>query len=413
MHTKKENTPVVLRGINKKKREDMKKEALIITTISGFVPQFEMNNVQILQNIGYRVHYASNFQNPHYGSDNHRLNGTGIVCHQVDFVRSPFRIRENLRAYRQLKAILGEVSFDLIHCHTPMGGVLGRLAAESIRKKQIRNNKKEIPIKEKNNSDKPIKVIYTAHGFHFFRGAPLVNWLFYYPIERWLAHITDILITINKEDYVRAQHFRLRKNGKVWKVNGVGIDSKAYQQLSVDCEKKRKELGFTTDEIIFLSVGELTKRKNHQIVIRTLASMKEECKQNKIRYLICGEGPERKKLIRMIQKYGMEQIVILLGYRNDIKELLAISDCFIFPSKQEGLPVAVMEAMAAGKVCICSDIRGNRDLAEPKELVKNQSIKEYQNKIREFLNGSRSEKRNMQPYSISFIKKTMLALYRQ
>lgn len=373
------------------------KNALIITTVSGFVPQFEKNNVEILQKMGYCVHYASNFRNPHYGFDNQRLKGTGIICHQVDLERSPFCIKKNLQAYRQVKDLLKEISFDLIHCHTPMGGVIGRVAVEKFRKK----------------SQKEIKVFYTAHGFHFFHGAPLINWLFYYPIERWLAHYTDFLITINTEDYRQAKRFHLRKNGKVWKINGVGINIEAYQNILIDKEKKRKELGVTSEEFIFLSVGELTKRKNHQVVIQALAGIKEECKQNKVRYFICGEGPERKNLMYSIKKNGLEGIVSLLGYRSDIKELLMIADCFIFPSKQEGLPVALLEAVAAGKICICSDIRGNRDLMERENLVKKQRIKEYQNKIQKVLNMRYLKEKKLQRYSEDTIKKRMFLIYQK
>lgn len=381
------------------------KNVLIITTVSGFVPQFEMNNVQILQKMGYCVHYASNFQNPHYGFDNQRLEGTEIICHQVDFERSPYCIRNNLKAYRQIKSLLKEISFDFIHCHTPMGGVIGRLAVESFRRKQQQR--------------KEIKILYTVHGFHFFRSAPLVNWIFYYPVEWWLAHYTDYLITINKEDYKRAKQFRLRRGGKVWKVNGVGIDIEAYRYISINCEKKRKELGINTDEFVLLSVGELTRRKNHQIVIQALAAMKQECKRNRVRYFICGEGPERSRLTRLIRKNGLEKIVFLLGYRSDIKELLAIANCFIFPSKQEGLPVALMEAIAAEKVCICSDIRGNRDLVSPEALVKKQTRREYKKKIQKVLKEYHLKREKIQRYSSLVmnsrlsIKKNMYIIYQQ
>lgn len=355
------------------------KKALLITTVSGFVPQFELNHVQILQEMGYEVHYASNFYHPHYGSDNRRLEGTGMICHQVDFERSPFRIKENRKAYQQLKAVLEGNTFDLIHCHTPMGGVLGRLAAEHCRKIQ----------KKKEGFS---KVFYTAHGFHFYRGAPWKNWLLYYPIEWWLASYTDVLITINQEDYLRARKFRLRKTmerkGRVEKVNGVGIDVNRYQNRSdlvKQSEKKRKELGISFDAYIFISVGELTKRKNHQIVLKALASIKEECKKSKVRYVICGEGPERKRLTKLIRQYHLEKIVSLFGYRTDIGELLIASDCFVFPSKQEGLPVALMEAKAVGLPCICSDIRGNRELAKPEELVKTNNSRAYQKKIKQRL----------------------------
>ncbi|MCX4268829.1 MAG: glycosyltransferase family 4 protein [Lachnospiraceae bacterium] len=376
------------------------KNVLIITTVSGFVPQFERNNLKILQNMGYCVHYASNFKNPHYGFDNQRLKGTGIICHQVDFERSPFCIRQNLQAYRQVKDLLKKIPFDFIHCHTPMGGVIGRLAAENFRRK-------------KQEEQTEIKVLYTAHGFHFFRGAPLLNWLLYYPAERWLAHYTDSLITINNEDYRRAKRFHLRKNGTVWKVNGVGINMEAYQNITIDREKKRKELGAAADEFIFLSVGELTKRKNHQVVIRALAGIKEECNKNKVRYFICGEGAEREHLLALIKKNGLEKIVRLLGYRDDIKDLLLVSDCFLFPSKQEGLPVALLEAVAAGKICIGSDIRGNRELIARENLVKRQKVKEYQNKIRKVLKEHDLREEKLGRYSEDAVKKRMSIIYKQ
>lgn len=329
---------VVLRGIN-----NMKK-ALIVTTISGFVPQFEMNNVFTLQKMGYEVHYASNFHNPHYGSDNHRLDGTGIICHQIDFVRSPFHVAANLKAYRQLYILLQEQMFDFIHCHTPMGGVLGRLAAEQNRRKQ----------------HVTCRVIYTAHGFHFFRGAPFINWIFYYPVERWLAHFTDILITINREDYQRAKRFHLRRlEGKVEKVNGVGIDVTYYQKITIDREAVRKEIGVKKGQLFFLSIGELNRNKNHRIMIEALAKIKKD-----ICYVICGEGKSKKNLEKLIKKYQLENKVQLLGYRRDIPELLKAADLFVLPSFREGLSLSLQEAMACGVPVIASDIRGNRELID-------------------------------------------------
>ena len=171
--------------------EKSMKRALIITTVSGFVPQFEMNNVKILQNLGYEVHYAANYYMPVYTDNNERLEGTGIIQHQIDFVRSPYNIGKNIKALNQLVSLMREIKFHLVHCHTPMGGVLGRIAAHK-------------------TNTKP--VIYTAHGFHFYKGAPVWNWLFFYPVERFLAKWTDCLITINKEDYARAKKFNTRIN---------------------------------------------------------------------------------------------------------------------------------------------------------------------------------------------------------
>lgn len=318
-------------------------KVLLVTTVSGFVPQFEMGNVRILQEMGYEVHYATNYNMPAYGNDNSRLDGTGIVRHQVDFHRSPYRIRENVKAYRQLKKVLCEDRYSLVHCHTPMGAALARLAAH-------------------NTHTAP--VVYTAHGFHFFTGAKALNWLVYYTAEKIFAHWTDVLITINQEDYDRAsKHFHMRKRmwhkGCVKKINGVGIDLGKYRDVQVDRAAKRKELGLADDDYVFVSVGELIHRKNHQIVIRALAQMKTD---KSVKYIICGQGDLQQDLEKLIQECGVEDKVKLLGYRTDVKEILKASDCFIFPSKQEGLPVALMEAMASGVPVLCSKIRGNVDL---------------------------------------------------
>ncbi len=234
-----------------------------------------------------------------------------------------------------------------------MGGVLGRLAAKYSQKREKQR----------------AYVCYTAHGFHFFRGAPLRNWLFYYPIERWLAHYTDCLITVNREDYQLAKTFRLRKRkgiaGRVERVNGVGIEVGDYQKLSgVENEIKkqkiawiRKKLGIEESMLFFLSVGELNSNKNHKIVIQALAKSRAN-----IFYAICGEGDSRLLLQRMIQRYHLENRVKLLGYREDILELLRAADVFVFPSLREGLSLSLQEAMASGLPVIASDIRGNREL---------------------------------------------------
>lgn len=391
------------------------KNALIITTVSGFVPQFEMNNVKILQDMGYRVHFASNFQNPHYGSDNHRLDETGIVCHQVDFVRSPFRIRENLLAYRQLKAVLEKIPFELVHCHTPMGGVLGRLAAESVRRKQAGGCKSKERKRKAENTDgtRESKVIYTAHGFHFFRGASPVNWLLYYPVERWLAHYTDTLITINEEDYMRAQQFRLRQGGQVRKVNGVGISLSALEGKT-NREAVRRELGILPDEFIFLSIGELSKRKNHQIVIKALKELEKKRDISKIRYMICGEGSKREALKKLIQKYSLEKNVILMGYQEDVAIFLKAADCFLFPSLQEGLPVALLEAMKEGLPIIASNIRGNSELLEGEALIaandKNQLAKAMQKMTA--MKKSRKTYTKLELYEMQHVKEQMQQIYK-
>ena len=343
------------------------KKALIVTTVSGFLFQFEKENVKILQSLGYEIHYASNFSNPVYGKDNKPLESMNIVKHQIDFVRSPYDIVKNVHAYRQLEKLLSEIDFNIIHCHTPMGGVLTRLAAHNQSKKRNKTT---------------FKMIYTAHGFHFYSGAPIINWMCYYSIERLLAHYTDVLITINSEDYERAKKFKLHNHGKVFLIHGVGIDIDKYKVTNINQLEKRRELGISPNDFVFLSIGELSKRKNHQLVIKACRSLSN----NNFKYLICGEGSEKNKLEMLIDKENLNDNIMLVGYRNDIPELLSISDCFIFPSLQEGLSVAMMEAKAAGLPIICTPIRGNTDLYEDGiEYAK--TINEFSDKMQVKMNG--------------------------
>lgn len=319
------------------------KKALLVTTVSGFVPQFEMSNVHILQNMGYEIHYAANYNTPSYGNDNHRLEDTGIIQHQIDFVRSPFHL-QNIKVYKQLKELMMAEHFSLIHCHTPMGGVMARLASRST---------------------KTGPVIYTAHGFHFFTGASIINWLFYYPIERYLSRFTDEQICINKEDYIRAQ--KSFHANHVSYIPGVGLDLKKINK-TIDVTLKKSELGLPIDKIILLSSGELIKRKNHETVIRAIAKLKQDSTTShdnsfdKIHYVICGHGKLIQHLNRLGKELNVSDSISFLGYREDMMEIFQIADIFVFPSFQEGLPVALLEAMAYGLPVICSDIRGCNDL---------------------------------------------------
>lgn len=309
-------------------------KVLLVTTVSGFVPQFEMNNVRILQDMGYEVHYASNYHTPSYGTDNKRLDGTGIIRHQINFVRSPFAIRDNIKVYKQLKNLMTEHNFQLIHCHTPMGGAMARLVAKA-------------------TGTGP--VIYTAHGLHFYKGAPIINWLVYYPAEKYLSRYTDVLITINQEDYYRASGFHAKT---VQYIPGVGIDLERITSISVDKAKKKSELGIHPDSQIILAVGELIKRKNYVTAITAFANAGIS---NAI-LIICGHGVLEDELKTLARQLNVQDRVMFLGYRSDIFEIMKISDIFFFPSYQEGLSVALMEAMAIGMPVICSHIRGNKDL---------------------------------------------------
>ena len=320
------------------------RKALLVTTVSGFVPQFEMNNVRLLQSMGYEVHYAANYNTPSYGNDNHRLDGTGIVRHQIDFVRSPFKAA-NLNVYRQLCSLMRSEHFDLVHCHTPMGGVMARLAAHA-------------------TGTGP--VIYTAHGFHFFKGAAPVNWLCYYPMERFLSRFTDQQICINQEDFACAsKQFHARYTDYI---PGAGFDFRRLPHMSPeDIQLKKQALGLPLNRRILLSSGEFIKRKNHETALRAIAKLVGEFSD--IHYVICGHGQLHDYLQQLVKDLGLEDHVSFPGYRQDILEIYPCADIFVFPSFQEGLPMALLEAMASGLPVVCSDIRGSRDLMEPENAA--------------------------------------------
>ena len=316
------------------------RKVIFVANTARFFVMFEQNNIRLLQSMGYEVHCGSNFEHERDVDAKSILEKLNVTIHQIDIARSPFSVR-NLNAYRQLKALMKQERFDLVDCHTPMGGVLARLAAKAT---------------------KTAPVLYTAHGFHFYKGCPLQNRLIYETIERWLARYTDGLITINEEDYQAAKSFHLR--GKAYKIPGVGIDVKGIHDLKVDRAQKRRELGVPEDAFVMLSVGDLNANKNHSTAIKAFA--KADIPNSY--YLICGEGELRNELNSLAEKLGVSQRVRLLGFRNDVREILKASDLFVFPSFREGLSVALLEAASAGVTCIASNIRGNVDLLEQSQL---------------------------------------------
>lgn len=315
----------------------MARKVLIIANTARFVSLFELHNIRILQGMGYEVHCFCYFENEHNEKQGtvRKLAETGVVLHEADSFRSPFRLK-NIKVYQQLKRLMRKERFDLIDCHTPMGGVLARAAAAAT---------------------KTGPVIYTAHGFHFYKGAPAINWIIYYPAEWFLSHITDVLITINHEDYARARALHAKRTVMI---TGVGLDTEKFESAKTNFEQKRKDFGIPSDSFLIMSVGELNENKNHRVIIRAIAGLKEI----KPYYLICGEGPEKESLQKLAQRLNVENQVIFGGLRSDIHELLKIADCFAFPSKREGLGIAALEAMAAGLPIITSNSGGITEYSE-------------------------------------------------
>lgn len=344
---------------------DKTRHALIVSNTASMIELFNIQNIKLLQEMGYTVDVACNFESGNTCPQETiltlqtKLNSMAVSCHNIKIVRSPFSL-SNIKAYKELKAIISSKHFDIIHCHTPVGGLLARLAARH----------------ERRNGT---KVIYTAHGFHFYKGAPLLNWLIYYPVEKILSYWTDILVTINKEDYLFAKnHMNARQ---IEYIQGIGLD---LNKFNVKCNSYAKRRGLTIpdNKVWLLAVGELITRKNHASLIRAIAPL-----QN-IYLTIAGIGSEHEKLQRLINTLHLSHRVKLLGFRYDIPELCEACDIFALPSFQEGLPVALMEAMAFGKPIVCSHIRGNVDLIDNEKggfLFSPKNIQEIQDALKHVL----------------------------
>jgi len=306
---------------------------LFVATIDQHIRHFHYPFLEWFKNNGYEVHVASNGEEELLHVDKK---------HNIPFERSPFK-SNNIKAYKQLKDLIEANDYKLVHCHTPMGGVITRLASISARKRGL-------------------IVLYTAHGFHFYKGAPKKNWLIYYPVEKLLSRFTDVLITINEEDYELANKKKFKAD-KIELVHGVGIDLKKFRpqtdQLKVEL---RNEYSYNPDDFILIYVGELSYRKHQDVLIKAIDKIVNQIP--KLKLLLVGDGDLFDTYQELIIKNNLSKNVELLGYRKDVPKLMLLSDVVVSSSRQEGLPVNVMEAMATSLPLIVSDCRGNKDLVK-------------------------------------------------
>lgn len=354
------------------------KKVLIVASVASMIDQFNKPNIELLESLGYDVDVATNFKDPGTITlDRCKelmqwLANHNVDCYQINFDRNVADIKADKAAFEEMDRVFkgrstpistvyivesssgtkvetreGEKhhvqpTYAFMHCHSPIGGVVGRITAH------------------KNH----VKSIYTAHGFHFYDGAPLKNWLLFYPVEKELSRITDVLITINKEDYKRAKEKFYAE--KTVYVPGIGVDVNKFAGVSgsIDREAKRQGLGVNSSDVLLLSVGELNENKNHSVVIKALGELKKsrKIKDNHIVYMIAGTGDKKENLEALAKEEGVD--VRQLGFRKDVSELLTAADLYILPSIREGLNVSLMEAMASGTPCLAGKIRGNVDLID-------------------------------------------------
>lgn len=311
----------------------MPKKVLLCATVDYHFKAFHLPFMKWFKEQGWEVHIAANGDMDLPYVD---------VKFNIPIQRSPFKLN-NMKAYTELKSIIDENKYDIIHCHTPMGGVLARLAARDARKSGT-------------------KVIYTAHGFHFCQGAQVVPWLVYYPLEKLLSYFTDCLITINEEDYQLAVKRRFRAS-RIEHVHGVGVNTDRFKPVH---ESQKRELKLTTgyhpDDILLFYAAEFNQNKNQQLLLHALASVKDDVPN--VRLLLAGEGPLKEHCQNLAKELGIGDQVEFLGYRNDIDRLLPMCDIAVASSLREGLPVNIMEAMACGLPIIASENRGHRELVQ-------------------------------------------------
>lgn len=333
----------------------MKKVLFVATLTKNHILKFHVPYLKMLKEMGYETSVASR-------NDFDNTNDCVIpYCdnyYDLKFERNPFRLK-NIEVYKQLKKLVETNDYDIVHCHTPVGGVLARLACREVRKQGT-------------------KVIYTAHGFHFYKGAPLKNWLIFYPVEKFCSKFTDTIITINKEDYNRALKFHCKD---VRYIPGVGIDLDRFNPEKV-VEGDKSEFGFKNNDRILINVGDLSYDKNHELLLKVIKKLKDEG-HTEYKLLLVGEGSYRNKIENLANQFEIKDIIYLAGWRKDIPELLKMSYIFVFPSLFEGLPVALMEAMAMGLPVVCTNARGNTDLITDNVtgLVSDFDVEDFKNKI--------------------------------
>ncbi|MFC3884770.1 glycosyltransferase family 4 protein [Bacillus songklensis] len=310
-------------------------KVLFCATVDYHFKAFHLPYMKWFKEQGWEVHVAAsgNMDLPYVDKK-----------YNIPIQRSPFN-PANFYAYKELKAIMDQNKYKIVHCHTPMGGVLARLAARRARKEGT-------------------KVIYTAHGFHFCKGAPLLNWMIYYPIEKGLARYTDCLITINEEDYNLAVNHRFKAK-RIEHVHGVGVDTEKFQPLNEDKKHElRRSYGYEPDDFLMFFAAEFNKNKNQQLLLHAFSLLKDEVPNAKL--LLAGKGPLLDDCRDLATRLGIENMVHFLGHRSDISSLLQICDLAVASSLREGLPVNIMEAMACGLPVVASDNRGHRELIKDK-----------------------------------------------
>ena len=366
---------------------------ILITSTDLMMVQFLLPHIKNLHQNGYIIDIACSNVGGRINEIRERTIGVVNKLHVVGTVRNPFSLK-NFKGYRDMNKIICESNYDYIWTNEPVMGVVTRLAASKKRRK------------------KQLKVMYMAHGFHFYKGASIINWVLFYTVEWLTSFLTDLLVTINLEDYYRAQKLHAKK---VEYIHGIGIDTDRLSKT--ERTDIRNELKLRNDDFLVLSVGELNKNKNQKTIIKALA----ETGDDRIHYLLCGRGDERENLEKLAVRLNVSERIHFLGYRRDVVDICTNVDVFAMPSYREGLPVATLEAMFCGLPIINSNIRGLVDITQNKKsgfVCKANDVKAFAKAIVDIKNNQslkksavENNKETVKPYLIENVKKEVLKLF--
>ena len=366
------------------------KKILYVTTVSRTINAFLIPHIERLIEEGYKVDCACSIDKEVDKS----IVDKGCNIFDIPFSRNPLDIK-NVKAFKTLVKLQEENQYDIVHVHTPVAGVYGRLLKLKYPK---------------------LKTIYTVHGFHFFKGAPKLNWMIYYPIEKFMARYTDIAITINSEDYERAKKIGIKE---VYKINGVGLDLSYYNPKFYDKQECRSKFNLKEDDFVIVMIAEVNKNKNHIQMIKSVEELVKKYKNMKV--LCAGDGPLQNEIKNEIKNRNLDDVIQILGFRSDINEIISCSDVGILMSYREGLPRNIMELMAFGKPVIGTNIRGIRDLiieGENGYLVEVGDYIDTANKIETLYkdysltkNMGKNSKKLVLDYDIKNVLKSMKKIY--
>lgn len=363
-------------------------KVLFVASVYRHLTAFHIPYINFFQNKGYEVWAAGTGQ-----IDKNKLEELNVKCVNIPFSRSPLNT-QNIYAYKELKKLFTTETFDLVHVHTPVASLLTRAAFRKC---------------------KDGKIVYTAHGFHFFKGSPKKNWIIYYTAEKLAAKWTDHLITINDEDYKNAH--KLLSSEKISYIHGVGVEFEDKLLSTDEKLKLRQELDLLEKSIVISYIAELNENKNHQFLLNNWNQIRKSNSQYEL--LIIGAGEKELELKQFVRVEKLEGIHFL-GYRRDVSRLLQITDIVSLLSHREGLPKSIMEAMAASIPCVVTNTRGLRDLIisgengfvvnhdSDDELIK--SFKQLEQEMLRKQMGQQS-RQLVRPYTLDLVMKEYESVY--